>query len=57
MEDPIAERISAAAEGGGEPVEANVAAAGQGLIVEELRRQGLRCDGLDLSPKMIEYAS
>lgn len=33
-----------------------VVGAGQGLIVEELRRQGLRCDGVDLSPKMIEYA-
>lgn len=33
-----------------------VVGAGQGLIVEELQRQGLRCDGVDLSPKMIEYA-
>ncbi|MXW65884.1 MAG: methyltransferase domain-containing protein [Gemmatimonadales bacterium] len=30
--------------------------AGQGLIVEELRRQGLRCDGIDLSARMLEYA-
>ncbi|MDE0256876.1 MAG: class I SAM-dependent methyltransferase [Gammaproteobacteria bacterium] len=30
--------------------------AGQGLIVEELRRQGLRCDGIDLSATMLEYA-
>ena len=27
--------------------------AGQGLIVEELRRQGLRCDGIDLSARML----
>ena len=33
-----------------------VVGAGQGLIVEELRRQGLRCDGVDLSAKMMEYA-
>ena len=33
-----------------------VVGAGQGLIVEELRRQGLRCDGVDLSAKMIENA-
>ena len=33
-----------------------VIGAGQGLIVEELLRLGLRCDGVDLSPKMIEYA-
>ena len=30
--------------------------AGQGLIVEELRRLGLRCDGIDLSARMLEYA-
>ena len=29
---------------------------GQELIVEELRRQGLRCDGIDLSAEMMEYA-
>ena len=34
-----------------------VVGAGQGLIVEELRRQGLRCDGVDLSARMMEYAS
>ena len=33
-----------------------VVGAGQGLIVEELRRQGLRCDGIDLSARMMEYA-
>ena len=33
-----------------------VVGAGQGLIVEELRRQGLRCDGIDLSAEMMEYA-
>ena len=33
-----------------------VVGAGQGLIVEELRRQGLRCDGVDLSAEMMEYA-
>ena len=33
-----------------------VVGAGQGLIVEELRRQGLRCDGIDLSARMTEYA-
>lgn len=33
-----------------------VVGAGQGLIVEELRRHGLRCDGIDLSAKMMEYA-
>lgn len=33
-----------------------VAGAGQGLIVEELRRQGLRCDGIDLSVRMMENA-
>ncbi len=37
-----------------EPVQ--VVGAGQGLIVEELRRQGLRCDGIDLSARMMEYA-
>lgn len=33
-----------------------VVGAGQGLIVGELRRQGLRCDGIDLSATMLEYA-
>ena len=33
-----------------------VVGSGQGLIVEELRRQGLRCDGVDLSAEMMEYA-
>ena len=33
-----------------------VVGAGQGLIVDELRRQGLRCDGVDLSARMMEYA-
>src|SRR5215472_3026543 len=34
-----------------------VVGAGQGLIVAELRRRGLRCDGLDSSPEMIRYAN
>ena len=33
-----------------------VVGAGQGLIVEELRNKGLRCDGVDLSAEMIKYA-
>src|SRR5215831_7992808 len=33
-----------------------VVGAGQGLIVEELQKQGFHCDGLDLSPEMIKYA-
>lgn len=33
-----------------------IVGAGQGLIVEELRRQGLRCYGIDLSARMLEYA-
>ena len=33
-----------------------VVGSGQGLIVEELRRRGLRCDGIDLSAEMMEYA-
>lgn len=33
-----------------------VVGAGQGLIVAELRRQGLQCEGLDLSPEMVKYA-
>ena len=30
---------------------------GQGLLVEELRKQGLKVDGVDAEPKMIEYAA
>jgi len=33
-----------------------VVGAGQGLIVAELRKRGLRCDGVDFSSEMIEYA-
>jgi len=33
-----------------------IVGAGLGLIVEELRRNGLRCDGVDLSSEMIRYA-
>ncbi len=33
-----------------------VVGAGQGLIVAELREQGMRCDGVDLSSEMIRYA-
>jgi SAM-dependent methyltransferase len=33
-----------------------VVGAGQGLIVAELQKKGLRCDGVDLSPAMIRYA-
>jgi SAM-dependent methyltransferase len=33
-----------------------VVGAGQGLIVAELRKNGLQCDGVDLSPEMIRYA-
>jgi SAM-dependent methyltransferase len=33
-----------------------VVGAGQGLIVEELRKRGFQCDGVDLSPEMIRYA-
>jgi len=33
-----------------------VVGAGQGLIVAELRKNGLRCDGVDLSFEMIRYA-
>jgi len=33
-----------------------VVGAGQGLIVAELRRNGLECEGVDLSPEMIRYA-
>jgi ubiquinone/menaquinone biosynthesis C-methylase UbiE len=30
--------------------------AGQGLIVAELQKRGLQCDGVDFSPEMIRYA-
>lgn len=33
-----------------------IVGAGQGLIVAELRKQGLRCDGVDISPEMLRYA-
>jgi ubiquinone/menaquinone biosynthesis C-methylase UbiE len=33
-----------------------VVGAGQGLIVEELRKQGLQCEGVDYSPEMVRYA-
>jgi ubiquinone/menaquinone biosynthesis C-methylase UbiE len=33
-----------------------VVGAGQGLIVAELQKKGLRCDGVDFSPEMIRYA-
>ena len=33
-----------------------VVGAGQGLIVGELRNRGFQCDGVDLSPQMINYA-
>lgn len=33
-----------------------VVGSGQGLIVAELQRHGLACDGIDLSPEMIRYA-
>ena len=33
-----------------------VVGAGQGLIVEELRRNGLQCEGVDLSSEMVRYA-
>jgi len=33
-----------------------VVGAGQGLIVAALRKQGLQCDGVDLSTEMIRYA-
>jgi len=33
-----------------------VVGAGQGLIVAELQKNGLQCDGVDLSPEMIRYA-
>jgi hypothetical protein len=33
-----------------------VVGAGQGLLVEELRRRGLQCEGVDQSPEMIRFA-
>ena len=33
-----------------------VVGAGQGLIVAELQKKGVRCDGVDLSSEMIRYA-
>ena len=33
-----------------------VVGAGQGLIVAELRKRGVQCDGVDLSSEMIRYA-
>jgi SAM-dependent methyltransferase len=33
-----------------------VVGAGQGLIVAELRKRGIQCDGVDLSREMIRYA-
>lgn len=33
-----------------------VVGAGQGLIVAELQKRGLQCDGVDFSPEMIRYA-
>jgi len=33
-----------------------VVGAGQGLILAELQRTGLLCDGVDLSPEMVRYA-
>ena len=33
-----------------------IVGAGQGLVVEELRCQGLRCDDIDLSARMVAYA-
>ncbi len=33
-----------------------VVGAGQGLIVAELQKQGIHCDGVDLSAEMIRYA-
>lgn len=33
-----------------------VVGAGQGLIVAEIRKAGLQCDGIDLSSAMIQYA-
>lgn len=33
-----------------------IVGAGQGLIVEELRKHGFECDGVDLSPEMVRQA-
>jgi len=33
-----------------------IVGAGQGLIVAELQKNGVRCDGVDLSSEMIRYA-
>src|SRR5260370_19092323 len=33
-----------------------VVGAGQGLIVAELQKKGVQCDGVDLSSEMIRYA-
>jgi 2-polyprenyl-3-methyl-5-hydroxy-6-metoxy-1,4-benzoquinol methylase len=33
-----------------------VVGAGLGLLVEDLRRGGFRCDGVDLSSEMVRYA-
>jgi SAM-dependent methyltransferase len=33
-----------------------VVGAGQGLIVAEIQKRGLQCDGVDFSPEMIRYA-
>src|SRR5436190_4563446 len=33
-----------------------VVSAGQGLIVAEVQKRGLQCDGVDFSPEMIRYA-
>jgi len=33
-----------------------IVGAGQGLIVEEIRKGGIQCDGVDLSSEMIRYA-
>lgn len=34
-----------------------VVGAGQGLIVDELRKRGLRCDGIDFSSEMVRRAN
>src|SRR3954471_21190934 len=33
-----------------------VVGAGQGLIVAEIQKRGMKCDGVDFSPEMIRYA-
>src|SRR5689334_5006481 len=33
-----------------------IVGAGQGLIVEELTKRGIACDGVDFSPEMIRHA-